>query len=331
MNANISSDIQDILDQLTELKVNHGSLRQGIEKQNTPKRKTTAGVNTELLTSDQSKQKNVKSTRYKILIAEPSDLFSRVIEEIFAETVFKYLLVNDGQLALSQINKFKPDVVLLAYDLPSRNGIEITKSLRDNGNMVPVIAYTHSRDKGVLKRWVTWGLSGYLIKPSKKSIILKSVSKAIKNPVEIILHNSTSNKAEIQWNTKYSVGNHEMDEQHKELFNMTNEFFKQESKQSAIILFESLSSYIDLHFESEENLMKQMNFPKTDEHIKSHDEIRNKLIALRKKLDSYNIDIQHKIALFLYNSLANHILRADMEYKSYAQSLEVSSFEHYVI
>ena len=173
MNDNVNADIDNILEQLHELKANNASLKQGIEKQHSPKKKTIVGVNTELLTSTDAKVSPEHSSRYKILIAESSDLFTRVIDEIFSETVYKYVLVNDGEAALMQIARFKPDVVLLAYDLPTINGIEITRIIREEGNTLPIIAYTHHRDKQVIKEWIPLGLSGYLIKPSKKSAILK--------------------------------------------------------------------------------------------------------------------------------------------------------------
>jgi len=324
MNETVSSSIQNIVDQLEQLKINNQSIKQGIEKQNTPKKKTLMGVNTALLTGD---DEHKKSTRYKVLIAEPSDLFTRVIEEIFAETVFIYALVNDGQATLDKIRTFKPDVILLAYDLPTLNGIEITQAIRAEGNKVPVIAYTQQRDKSVIKQWIPLGLNGYLIKPSKKSAILHSVAKAIKDPVEIIYHHKTAGHDDIEWIPEYSVGNKDLDEQHKVLFSMINDFFHQDNKQAATSLFQNLASYIDLHFDSEECLLRQINYPDTEEHIKQHGELRDKFQLLEAKLDNYDMDVHHKIALFLYNWLAKHILKADMEYKSYALSIEEPSFD----
>lgn len=326
INENVSSSIQKIVDQLVKLKKNNQTIKQVIEKQETSKNKKIIRFNTELLTKDEEKEYS-NSSRYKVLIAEPSDLFTRVIEEIFAETVFIYALVNDGQAALDKIKSFKPDVVLLAYDLPTINGLEITKIIRNEGNKVPVIAYAHDRDKQVIKRWIPLGLSGYLIKPSKKSAILNSVAKAVENPIEIIFHHKAADKDDIQWIPEYSVGNKELDEQHKVLFVMINDFFHQDNKQGAISLFQNLSSYIDLHFEAEENLLKQINYPDTEGHIKKHGELREKFHLLHGKLDDFDIDVHHKIAMFLYNWLAQHILKADMEYKSYALSIEESSFK----
>jgi hemerythrin-like metal-binding protein len=155
---------------------------------------------------------------------------------------------------------------------------------------------------------------------------LKSVTKALRNPIEVIFHNKSSDNPKIEWIPEYSIGNKEIDEQHKILFTITNEFFKQDNKTAAIMTFKNLSSYIDLHFESEENLLRQINYPDTEEHIKKHAELRSKFHLLENKLEEYDIDIHHKIAIFLYSWLAKHILKSDMEYKSYALSIEEQSF-----
>jgi hemerythrin-like metal-binding protein len=325
MNENVSTGIEHILAQLLKLQENGKSIKQEVEKQHTSKKKTVVGVNTELLTTA-NKHESSKTARYKVLIAEPSDLFTRVIEEIFSETVFKYLLVNDGKDTLTQIDKFKPNVVLMAYDLPTINGLEITRIIRKKGNTVPIVAYTHQRDKAEIKRWILLGLSGYLIKPSKKSAILNSIIKAVKNPIEIIPNQKIVGNDDIQWIAEYSVGNKGMDEQHKVLFSMINDFLQQDGRQAAISIFQNLSSYIDLHFEAEENLLRQINYPETEDHINKHGELREKFHLLEEKLDDYNIDVHHRIAMFLYNWLAKHILKSDMDYKSYALSIEEKSF-----
>ncbi|MBL4899005.1 MAG: hemerythrin family protein [Colwellia sp.] len=182
----------------------------------------------------------------------------------------------------------------------------------------------------MLKNRIPLGLSGYIIKPSKKSIILKSINQAVNNPVEVLYHKG-SDTNNIQWTPEYSVGNKEMDEQHKTLFIMINEFFHQEDRKAVIKLFNSLTTYVDIHFKAEENLLRQINYPKTAEHIKKHDQLKDKFHLLEQKLDSYNMDLHHKISTFLYNWLTSHILKSDMDYKSYAISIEEKSFSQYDI
>ena len=325
MNGNISKTTQNIVDQLISLRQNNQLIQQQIE---VTSRKTTVETNTKLLTDiEDNEDSEEKPTRlHKVLIAEPSNLFSRVIDEMFTDTVFTHLLIHDGAAALAQVAAFNPDVILMAYDLPKLNGIELTKRLRDDGNETPIVAYVHASDKKMIKHWIPLGISSYIIKPSRKSVILKNITNALKEPFDIICHLKSLDKDDIQWIPEYSVGHKELDEQHKILFSMINEFFQQEGKKEVVATFQNLYSYFDLHFEAEENLLRQINYPETAEHLKKHDELRDKLLLLQQKLDNYSLALHHKISFFLYNWLASHILKEDMDYKSYALSIEETSF-----
>lgn len=331
MNDNVSVGIQHIVDELIALKVNNQSIKDNIEQHYTAKKKTAVGLNPKQLTANTNRDEPNPTISYKILIAEPSDLFSHVIEEIFAETVFKYLLVSDGKTALTKILEFNPDVILMAYDLPKVNGIEITKTIRKAGYKTPIIAYTHRNDKDMIKNWIPLGLSSYLIKPSKKSLILKSIAKAVKQPVEIIYHKKSEDIDIIEWTPEYSVGNQELDEQHKVLFSTINNFFHSKGKQAVIEIFHDLLTYADLHFKAEESLLRQLNYPETDQHVKKHNELLDKLLLLQKKLEDYNEELHYKISIFLYQWLSSHILKCDMDYKSYALSIQEKSFCDYEI
>lgn len=330
MNGNVTADLEGILDQLAQIKEHYINVKTEIERNTTEKLKSLVGINTKKLSELGTNNTNILSRQnsgYKILIAEPSELYVRIIADIFAETAFEYCLVDDGQDVLKQISNFNPDVLLLAYDLPTLNGIEVSKAIRNQGNKVPIIAYTHIRDKALIKRWIPLGLSGYLIKPSKKSSILKTVNEALKNPIEIIQRSHDDNNDEIKWIKAYSVGHLELDEQHKLLFAMINEFFHQEGKQAAVTVFQNLSSYIDLHFETEERILKQINYPETEAHIRKHEALKEKFNYIQKKLDNYNLDVHHKIGMFLYNWLAKHILKSDIAYKKYAVLHKENNFK----
>tara|TARA_R110000744_G_scaffold7183_2_gene24586 strand:+ start:6190 stop:7794 length:1605 start_codon:yes stop_codon:yes gene_type:complete len=327
MNGNVSSNIQNIVDQLQELKANNQKLKENIIERNQQDIKSVMGVNTELLITDNdSNTEQTQSACYKVLIAEPSDMFTHVIDKIFSGTVFKYALVNDGKLALEKIKDFKPDVVLLAYDLPTLNGIDVTKIVRQEGNQVPIVAYIQYRDREAIKRWIPFRLNGYLIKPSKKSAILKSIAKAIKSPTEILKYQEKEVKNIIEWLPIYQVGNKQIDEQHMMIFTMLNDLYHKDNKQSAVMLLQHLSSYIDLQFDSEENLLRQINYPETQEHITEHIELKEQLVVFLNKLDHYDIEVQHKMALFIYAWFTKHIVESDMKYKAYALSIEEESF-----
>jgi len=330
LNHNISEQIQSVLDHMVDVKLIHSTISAKLaESALTNKFKpTTVGVNVDgLLTRKKAKVADRKSVSYKLLIAEHSELFIQVIEEMFEETKFNYVVTKDGEETLAEIINFKPDVVLLSYDLPKVNGMEVTRRVRSMGNKVPIVAFSQHKDKSFIGKWIPLGLSGYIIKPSKKSTIIQTVTKAAENPIEVLGHTKGKKVEEIIWLPEYSVGHEVIDEQHKMLFTLINDFFKSSGKESVLVLFDSLSSYIQLHFHTEEELLKQIKYPRTIQHIEKHRVLTEKFCAMQERLDVYDEDIHHKIALFLYRWLAKHILKADMDYKKYALKQQSFGFK----
>lgn len=57
------------------------------------------------------------------------------------------------------------DLILLDMNLPDGHGLEIVRSLRAAGHGCDVIAVTAARDAAIVKRAVTAGVAGYLLKP----------------------------------------------------------------------------------------------------------------------------------------------------------------------
>ena len=49
----------------------------------------------------------------------------------------------------------------------------------NEGKDLPVIALTGNKRKDLVKKWVSFGLKGYLMKPSNKKDILEAVNKAL--------------------------------------------------------------------------------------------------------------------------------------------------------
>lgn len=326
LNQNLATEIQAVLDRMVDAKTIQSSISSRLDKHLGTNLKSSQFNELDLSALTASIELNKqRKTKKKLLIAEHSDLFVQVITEIFDGSDFIYDVAQDGIETLLKIKEFQPDVILMAYDLPNINGIEVTRRTRLDNNKVPIIAFSHQQDKGLISKWVPLGLSGYLIKPSTKNNILEEVNKAIESPVNLLKVNSHG-QTKLEWVAEYSIGNKMIDEQHKVLFSVINEFFAETSKESVQTVFLQLSEYIKEHFRAEEALLKEIGYPRLSGHIKKHRALVNKFQEIQQRLSAYKIDEHHKIALFLYNWLAKHILAEDMDYKSFALKNNTLSF-----
>lgn len=125
----------------------------------------------------------------------------------------------------------------------------------------------------------------------------------------------------INWSKKFSIGNENVDNDHKKLFEIHNDLVDLVSencsrKEFARILSE-MTDYVLNHFKKEEAYMRELNFPDYDEHRKRHDEYSYQVAMYNYQLSGPNPPEPIKIIAFIKNWWTNHIVTFDMEYENF--------------
>jgi DNA-binding NtrC family response regulator len=78
----------------------------------------------------------------KILIVDDEPFNLDVLEQELNDRGYSIERAADGAEALGKFESFHPDLVLLDYQMPGMNGIEVLKELRNRGNDAPVVMIT---------------------------------------------------------------------------------------------------------------------------------------------------------------------------------------------
>lgn len=84
---------------------------------------------------------------------------------------------GDATVALSDIARLKPDIVLLDLNLGARSGIDVLAALRERGVNVPVIVLTVLDQPRTVAQALRAGAQGYLLKGAPSTELLDAVSK----------------------------------------------------------------------------------------------------------------------------------------------------------
>ncbi|MDP2560634.1 bacteriohemerythrin [Psychrobium sp. 1_MG-2023] len=279
---------------------------------------TLTDIDKPLSSDSERTNNNADGIERTIIIAEPSELFAKVLGEIFEAQGFKIIYTQDGPQTLLAIKKHQPDALLTEYELPKLNGLDLTTKLRTLGFKLPIVALTQAKHKPYIVKWIPLGLNAYLVKPSSRSAILNTVLEEIKNPWQVLEQQLIDGDIEIKWHPQYSVGHSEMDKHHQILFSLVNKFFHSHDDPDVLSeILAQLTHYIGLHFSAEEQLMAQIHYPKLAIHQQQHQDLVDKVEQVVERVDFNDVDSHNRVAMFLYKWLAKHILKSDMDYKNY--------------
>jgi len=101
----------------------------------------------------------------RILLLEDDIILQEIIEEFLREKGYIVDSYFDGEKALDAIGLQSYDMLLLDVNVPTIDGFEILKYLREIGNTTPVIYITSLSSIDDLKRGFELGASDYLKKP----------------------------------------------------------------------------------------------------------------------------------------------------------------------
>lgn len=127
--------------------------------------------------------------------------------------------------------------------------------------------------------------------------------------------------AAITWTESLSVNINSIDDQHKKLIEMINDFYDNISKRSNQELISKLvagmKDYTIMHFSNEEKYMKQFNYPYYEQHKKEHSFFIDKVAALEDKINKGTIIVSFEITNFLKDWIKNHIQESDKQYSDF--------------
>ena len=119
----------------------------------------------------------------------------------------------------------------------------------------------------------------------------------------------------IKWDESYSVNIEEIDAQHQWLTDIINTLHEelQENKSKLLIgiIVKSLMQYIQVHFQTEEGLMKKFNYPDYETHKIQHKELEQKVLGWSDSFLRGKLVLTNEMLEFLKSWLENHEITVD--------------------
>lgn len=130
----------------------------------------------------------------------------------------------------------------------------------------------------------------------------------------------------ITWKESYSVGVTIIDEQHKKLFALLNELKDAQEKEKDYDTFykiiNELCDYSVYHFKTEEDLLKEINYPHLSEHVEEHEYFRRQVKELQKMSKERKLLLSIKLVIFLKEWILTHVLESDKDFGRFLETVK---------
>jgi two-component system response regulator DevR len=118
--------------------------------------------------------------RIKVLLVDDHQMFAQSLARLLADEpdIEVQGIVTDALQAAARAAELRPRVVLLDYQMPGRNGVDIATKIKADNPAVMVVMLTGSNDDQVLLAAIEAGCSGFLTKDRAAADVATTVRGA---------------------------------------------------------------------------------------------------------------------------------------------------------
>jgi len=117
------------------------------------------------------------------------------------------------------------------------------------------------------------------------------------------------------WQESYALGDEKIDEQHKDFFVLAAKLLSTESKEAMTDTMFDLYQHVKVHFGEEEAFMKQVGFHHYKNHVKEHNLMLEKLLAMDNNIQQGTWNAG-EVTSFI-DKWTQHILNSDMAFNQH--------------
>lgn len=85
----------------------------------------------------------------------------------------------DGQDALSKVGAFKPDLLLVDWNMPNMDGLTFVKTFRQSNRTTPIIMVTTEAEKSRVIEAIKAGVQNYVVKPFTPDLLSQRIQETM--------------------------------------------------------------------------------------------------------------------------------------------------------
>jgi two-component system chemotaxis response regulator CheY len=116
----------------------------------------------------------------RIMLIDDSRTMRTIQRNILTQLGYKEIEeACDGQDALSKVDAFNPDIILVDWNMPNVDGISFVKQYRARGRKTPVVMVTTEAEKARVIEAIKAGVNNYVVKPFTPESLAARIQETI--------------------------------------------------------------------------------------------------------------------------------------------------------
>jgi two-component system, chemotaxis family, chemotaxis protein CheY len=115
-----------------------------------------------------------------VLIIDDNDVSRSMLRHILASERYRVVCeAGNGRLGLDLAERLKPNIICLDINMPTPNGIEVLKLVKEKLPQTEVLMVTGNNDRESVTEAMQLGAAGYIVKPFNPTTLLRTLEQAV--------------------------------------------------------------------------------------------------------------------------------------------------------
>ncbi|KAF0103674.1 MAG: response regulator receiver [bacterium] len=121
----------------------------------------------------------------RVLVVDDDTLMRELLKALLRDEGFTVAgEAKDGQSALAQVDRVRPDLVCLDVNMPGMSGIDVLKAIKARCESCRVVMISGDASMATVREAVGYGAVGFIVKPFKAGRVGASLRAAMKAPAD---------------------------------------------------------------------------------------------------------------------------------------------------
>lgn len=116
----------------------------------------------------------------RIMLIDDSKTMRNIQKAVLMQLGYKELMeACDGQDALSKVAAFKPDLLLVDWNMPNMDGLSFVKAFRQHDKTTPIIMVTSEAERPRVIEAIKAGVNNYVVKPFTPDLLSQRINETL--------------------------------------------------------------------------------------------------------------------------------------------------------